>query len=246
MRARIVAGLAATTLTLVVVSETVIYGANLHTVRQAESLLRAVKLLRIGYSSGADVQKILRTFGDAGGRQFAGSCPSCDQSSVVVSSDALNHLGAVVPFGLAPHLRLFGNTWWFAQADFEIQNGRLYSVRYRVHTTPASYPPTSLFLDAVASGSPAFDSSYGVFTRVFKGGRELDAWTSAGSTEQERQRAFDFDLSCLTVFGGCRATCELMPSVWIDFQKEARTEGWTLPTEEASDPYCKKLADQSR
>jgi hypothetical protein len=52
-------------------------------------------------------------------------------------------------------------------------------------------------------------------------------------TQDHRQHACDFDLTCLAQFGGCRGICELMPSAWVDYQKEAQKKGW-----EAALPGC--------
>jgi hypothetical protein len=39
-----------------------------------------------------------------------------------------------------------------------------------------------------------------------------------GATEQPRQRSFEFDFACLRRQGGCRASCEPVPSASIDAQ----------------------------
>ncbi|MGB8837614.1 MAG: hypothetical protein WCC67_12760, partial [Candidatus Acidiferrales bacterium] len=69
---------------------------------------------------------------------------------------------------------------------------------------------------------------------------DLSASVTTLGGPKDHQRAFDFDLSCLSRLGGCRGVCELMPSAWIDYQKKAQEKGLDLPADELADPYCQK------
>jgi len=174
--------------------------------------------------------------------------------SVQVASSSLNWLGWKVPW-----LRLFGNPIWGVQAEFVMKDNHLCYVSYRVRffLTPDEWrqlerdrphsAAEQISLSGTATDEPA-SSAVPAYTSDVWQLRAIVSFrasvTNEGSDEQQR-RAFDFDLTCLSRLGGCRAGCEVMPSVWIDHQRKVREKDRTTPAEELNDPRCVKLMGQS-
>jgi hypothetical protein len=62
------------------------------------------------------------------------------------------------------------------------------------------------------------------------------------ATVQERSKAFNFDLSCLTSFGVCKR-CQVMPSVWRDAAIRTPKTNWPVWLhQELEDPDCRAAA----
>ncbi|MFZ0233300.1 MAG: hypothetical protein WAL74_09245 [Candidatus Acidiferrales bacterium] len=216
------------------------YIANLRAQRDAERLLQQVRTLNLDESAAADVERIVGQFG-AIDMPFPGYCESVDWvRSIEVSSPSLNRIGRKIPW-----LRWFGNPAWDAQAHFAISQGRLCFVEYSISANPS--PPllgTFFVLNSRADYHRPFlqtpEFSYGVGLRNLHYFHDLSASVTTLGGPKDHQRAFDFDLSCLSRLGGCRGVCELMPSAWIDYQKKAQEKGLDLPADELADPYCQK------
>jgi hypothetical protein len=213
--------------------------ANLSAERRAASLLEDVRGLKVGESTSEDIQRLIARYGGEAGGMITNVCASrTNTKSVAVASDSLNWLG-----WRAPRVRLFGNRLWTAEANFAVEGDRVCFVEYglRLYLVGSVYEiflsGTSAY-EPVSSEVPPYTTSVWllrstVFFRTFV--------TSHGSEEQHR-RAFDFDLSCLSRLGGCKAGCEVMPSAWIDAQKEVREANAPLPPDESSGPNCAKVA----
>jgi hypothetical protein len=60
---------------------------------------------------------------------------------------------------------------------------------------------------------------------------------SPEATEEERQKAFDFNLSCLTQLRECRHVCEILPNAWRDLSPEHRLR-YTDGREVVTDSEC--------
>jgi hypothetical protein len=97
---------------------------------------------------------------------------------------------------------------------------------------------------ASASMEEDFDNPeltpYAVSLGSMKGTQYVRSKVTTKATDGQVQRAFKLDLNCLTRLGGCRLRCEVMPSAWLDYQKEAKEKGWDLPPDELADPRCNK------
>jgi hypothetical protein len=80
---------------------------------------------------------------------------------------------------------------------------------------------------------PAFGAIYR--TRPALGGwvneteLQFGAILTSKATPEERDAGFDFDLSCMSSFGGCQRFCELMPSVWRAATREYQNKEISLP-----------------
>jgi hypothetical protein len=58
------------------------------------------------------------------------------------------------------------------------------------------------------------------------------------ATRDERDAAFDFDLSCLSTLRGCQAACEIMPSVWREAKRRNENKEISLPDELLENSRC--------
>lgn len=215
------------------------YLVNLRAVHKAENLLQEVRALDLDRSTAGDVERIVDSFG-AAEMAFPGYCDKIDSvRSIEVSSPPLNQIGRKVPM-----LRWFGNSVWEAQAHFVIEQGRLCFVEYKISANPSPLTRTLFVLNSAGSyGRPQTqgdDFSYGVGLRNLHYFHDLSADDRAISNVEAHRHTFDFELSCLSRFGGCRGVCELMPSAWLDYQNEAKEKGWDIPADELANPRCHK------
>jgi hypothetical protein len=89
------------------------------------------------------------------------------------------------------------------------------------------------------AGPNSEEVRYDVSAGSIRNIRSFNTRITTDATPYEARRAFNFDLSCLTRFGGCRAGCEVMPSAWLDYQEKAKEKGEAVPADELADPRCK-------
>jgi hypothetical protein len=216
------------------------YFANLRAQHEAAHLLQEVRALKVDESTADDVKRIVAQFG-AIDMPFPGYCDGMDSvQSIEISSPNLNRIGRKLAA-----LRWFGNPAWETQAHFAIAKGRLCFVEYTISANPSPPLTGTLFvLNSTASyGLPHAQSggfSYGVGLRNLHYFHDLSAAVTTLGSGEDHRRAFDFDLSCLSRFGGCKGVCELMPSAWLDYQKDATEKGLQIPADELSDSRCQK------
>lgn len=218
---------------LLLAVEGVIFFVNLRAERRAAELLLAVGSLRIRESTDADVEQIVNRFGGEAGLEATGVCPSNSTHSVEIRSEGLNWLGLNSAW-----LRPFGNRIWSVSALIATSQGRVCWISLWANAVLWDIPQ-----QLQAETDAVLDDSVGEAHHVSTGTRRnisfIRIQISPNATSQQMQSAADFDLSCLTRIGGCRATCELLPSAWVDYQIEARKEGWSLPNDELNDNRCK-------
>jgi hypothetical protein len=237
-QAKVTALLVGTVLLLIVCSAFV---NTLRAERKARQLLNDCRSLEVGVSTEAEVQRLVREYGgEAGGLETNVCEPGRNTNhSVAVTSDSANWIGKHLPF-----LHPFGNRWWVAEAFFAFDNGHLCFVSYNLRTYLTPRGRYDLWVSATAQGSPSPEiDAYGLSVGPKRNLEYFQAQVWANATSLQRQRAFDFDLSCLTRFEGCRAGCEVMPSAWLNYQRTARQRGWPLPHVELEDPRCEKLSE---
>lgn len=179
--------------------------------RRADALLNDVRSLRLEESTAADVLSLVEKY--HGRENIGGSNSDCgpyDSSySVRLADDAINRVGLRFPF-----LR-FAVKPQGVVATFMISQGRLHCMRYSV----ASFPPhdwKELIVEARAyPAAPGISWTLpSPFVVEYVGG---NAWIffvnlKPSATAAELRLAFDFNLSCMSRFGGCAAACELMPT----------------------------------
>lgn len=215
------------------------YVANSAAQRNAQRLLRDVHSITVNESTAEDVERIAEKFSGVEG-PFPGYCDKIDSvRSIEASSTSLNWIGRKMP-----RLRWFGNSVWQAQAHFAISEGRVCFVEYKISANPSALAGSLYVLSAKVNNYRPYvqfpDFSYGVGMRNLHYIHDLSAGVTTLGSPDEHRRAFDFDLSCLSRFAGCRSVCELMPSAWLDYQTQATEKGWQIPAEELSDSRCQK------
>lgn len=217
-----------------------VYTVNFYTLRQAESLIRDVQTVDLNRSTVEDVQRILARLGRAVNHSEARLCSSDDDEYFArVSSPTLNWLGE-----RSSKLRPFGNRVWTVTADVVVDHGHACAIRIYVFAFREGEAVSANVSYHLDFSSLEFkpDSDATSF-RTYKGDDWLTAELTTHATNQQIKHAFDFDLGCFRRFGGCRSACELLPSVWTDYQIKARQHGWALPADEQADDRCAKISN---
>jgi hypothetical protein len=220
----------------------VIYVLTVKAERKATQLLNDCRNLKIGISTEDDVRRIVRDYGGESGGYITGQCQNGTKTShsVAVESRTANLAGQKTPM-----LRPFGNSYWVADANFAFENGRLCFLGYYL-LTYLSVDRHDLTVSASVLEGPAYPGvdPYTVAVGLQRNTErfQVQVWTDA--TAEQHQHALDIDLSCLSLLGGCRTGCELMPLAWLDYQKTAREKGWALPPAEVGNPRCPRLLEK--
>ena len=230
-------------LALVALGVCLVYVINLRTERRAEALLSDARALELGKSTDADVQGILARYGESEGHA-SGFCDPLHETSrmVDISDSYLNLMG-----GKDRALRPFGNRFWHVSVFFVTNRGYLCALLYRLRAAlPDGRREVAVDVSYVESSSHLAYAGepYAISNYIFKN----DLWTritiTPEASEEQREHAFDFDLSCFTGHAGCRAGCEIVPAAWIDYQKNAYLNGMAIgPEEFLGDHKCKKAAE---
>jgi hypothetical protein len=212
-------------------------GADIYARSRATHLLQDVRNVTLGRSTEADISLIVRKHGrEAGDAVGDGMCAHAGGTA-----HSVRITGGYLPF---IHQRIPFFQSWAANADFLVQDGLACFASYKLYV----YSPNGG--DIVLANQESYQNhsvssegnTYSVSAKRIRNFDDLTTRLSLDANSETRQRAFDFDLSCLIRLGGCRAACELMPSAWLDYQQKAKQEGWTLPADETGDSRCKKLA----
>ncbi len=216
------------------------WAIDVHARRQAESLLKELKNIQIGRSTRGDIEPIIRSFPQTDSHGASSDCPDADQSyGFRVASDPMSRLGLAHPF-----LRKIGLRPWGGIALVLLRHGAVCFVEYSIETTTGIGDKELIASAQIGSAqNPLLDGQrYHVRGSLVRGRLDtMDAIASGAATDEERRHALDFDLSCLTAFRGCQSHCELMPSAWLDYMKERRANGWSLPSDATENSHCRSL-----
>lgn len=200
---------------------------------RAENLLAAVQALDTAKVTEPEVESIVQRYGGTAGATISDwSCPSAHEThSVLVRSSFSMWVGHKLPM-----LQFMGNRAWGVQASFLFDDKGLCYFDYSVI---AAMPDGFDLIQATSTYRrlPGI-FNYDVHPAPPRYPSGLMAVATSGATAEQKGNALDFDLSCLTSFGGCKAGCELMPMAWLDYQDEARKAHFTLPAEDVNDPRC--------
>jgi hypothetical protein len=221
---------------IAVISWGVAYGWTLHMRRDAYALLSYMRSFNVGESTTSDVLLALKPF------RSLPNLPSMNCETfynVQVSNFVLNRITYNSPL-----LRRVGLVPWGVRGAVSFQKGKLCASIFSVETTLDEQRRLTVSARGVASNTQMLMNDhpdYEVFPLASNDHfHRLDVRFTPRATSEEREHAFDFDLSCLTRSGGCGSECELMPSAWLDYEKTARSKGWTLRPNEVNDPHCKE------
>lgn len=205
---------------------------------QSQSLLVAVRSMKVGAATLAEVQPVLARYPvtNDSPSDFSGQCRSADAGySISLGSRTVATLGLRFPF-----LRYLGLAPWGSGAEMFFENGRLCKLRYTVGvetnapgkirnrfniSTEESFPGRNEY--SFSGGGPA----------MFRAERIA---LPSDTTPRERARAFAYDLSCLTSAGGCRTLCQVLPlkPVWEDILARRPNQGMSIPADVLDDPLC--------
>jgi hypothetical protein len=212
--------------------------ASLRARRQAQSLLVAVRAMKVGSTTRPEVRHILARYpvSDFQVRSTSSECPSADAGLVVGFSSTTSYR-----FGLRfPALRYLGLADWSAAADMLFEKDRLCELRYH--------------LSVETNGPDKIRERHYITTEESVSGRDPYVIAGGGppiahaeiiflppeATPSERASAYGYDLSCLTTVGGCRTFCHVLPlkPVWEGIIARRPDIGITIPQAVLDDPYC--------
>jgi hypothetical protein len=207
-----------------------IYLVNRHIRSTAGAILRDIQSLRIGESTSDDSGRIVRRYrGYVDDEEYASACPDADVRYAIRVNDYLR--GLALRWSLLKRVGLLPT--WGATAMILLSKGRVCYLFYSLEATSRNdVRELRARLNVTSPGALGIGEvfSYHAQSSLVRGTYDtMEVWVTPDyATSLERQHAFDFDLSCLSSFWGCRAACELMPSAWLDYEKEAREKGWAL------------------
>ena len=198
---------------------------------RAVSLLVELRALRVGESSYQEAEQIADKYGTVKVDSDWGSFDCTDgyfehcQYQVVVQKPVVSWMLMRFPYSRWPGLR-----YWNGTAEIFIKDGKVsgywFSVVFR---TPdgqwrgVGAEETSLLdgraVEAKVSDSYRIARNDLIMTSSHypNKGYELTASVLPQATGVERQRAWHFQLGCLTQTGGCVEICDVQPDAWRDF-----------------------------
>jgi hypothetical protein len=201
---------------------------------RAEELLRQIGNLKTGYSTQADVERIVRNYNGHEAPSYITSCVGAEASfSAGVSNQTLMKLEMAHPW-----LRWFGARPWRASAMFSLRQNKLCYAVYQVDSWPQDND--GLQLSPVLVLAPSQDDlfiavgdkenhRYGIIRSVIRHTiHELSVAITPDATASERSHAFDLDLSCLTSLRPCQTVSQFMPAVWRDYVARLEAQGETF------------------
>jgi hypothetical protein len=228
-----------------VLAELGIYLDNVGTRREAEALLNAIHQLRVGESTLSSTESFRIGFR---ARTVAVSpvsgTPPQQRYEIIVANVSLYKLKLKFPslwgFGLRPTS---------VEADLTYQNERLISVGYMLHAPAltSSGEPVEL-VPGVAVEKDSDGEHHSNFSVVYRirpspiAAKALEvrfgALLTSRATQEEREAAFDFDLSCISSLRGCQAFCQMVPSVWREASRRFENKEISLPKEVLETSLC--------
>ena len=250
---RIIGWLLFSALLILTAFELVLHMANLRTRNQAESLLAAIGHLRPGESTLDDTRQIRIDF-RARKNPDAYIGAAAEQSYTIgVSNDIVNRIGfkypRLWPLGVKPSA---------VAVNLRYRDKKLTYLDYGFATPvlQASSQPTYLTAEARIE---EVDSRYGLRPNYYVGyslrpssiagttseGR-FGAFITSRATDEERNAAFKFDLSCLSSLRGCQVVCEIMPAAWNEAVQRSLKKEISLPDEWLESPRCSRHYNKGR
>jgi len=231
---------------MALILEVSIYVANTRTRQKSEALLTAIRQLRVGESTLSSTEKLLVEFG-------AVSSPTSPLPGLTRATEyQISVLNRLIPLQYR-HRGLWrlglGLKPTITSAQLEYRDGTLVSVTYRVDTPVFTHTGEGVQLVALTAieedrGTeprshmrPYYELLNGRNRGKFYG-VQLGAVLSPNATPDQRNAAFDFDLSCISSLRGCQAFCEIMPSVWREAKRTYETHAPPMVQELLDNPSC--------
>jgi hypothetical protein len=234
---RIFVSIAAGLLICAGLAELIIYSANVKTRRKSELLLNSVRHLKLGEEL-QDVQPILIRYGARTTSGMAGSMPERIYS-IRIANDIVNVIGFKCPALWRVGLKPSG-----VVVNLIYTQEKLSSLSYSFSTFLPEASPLAEELSATVQlkerGTYQANRNYRIGVGRGSGPSTfgVGAIVTPEANDEEHDAAFDFDLSCLSRFGGCQMPCELMPAVWKDALRRYENKEISLPREVLDNPRC--------
>jgi hypothetical protein len=236
--------LGATFLLMAALAELSIYVENVRTRQRAAALLSATRELRLGESTFSTTQNIRIDFGAI--REVVApvsGVPVEQRYQILVSTFYLNNLKYKFPslwqFGLRPSV---------VEVELRYKEEKLIYLSYLLSAPvlTSNGQPKELVGESVEEGDgrePERDFILGyriVPSSVVAHGLQVrfGGLLTSRATEDERDAAFDFDLSCISSLRGCRAFCQMMPSVGREAKRRYENKEQSFPKEVLEDSAC--------
>lgn len=169
-------------------------GQAYHARTMAHRFLSEVRKLRVGQSTYDDVLRIQTNYKNRSSIESN----SCDHNLCIVGFGFDNRW--LYHFGLVPGSAFTGS--------LTVRKGVLVRVNLSLLSNPR--------IDATTEEVPAASglSQYEVGGKKFNSGQNYSyvwAQITSAASDNERRKAFAFNLSCLTKWGGCKDSNELLP-----------------------------------
>lgn len=198
---------------------------------RAVSLINELRSLRIGESPYQEAKQIAEKYGTVRAGSDWGLYDCSDgyfercQYQIVVERPWVSRMLLRFPFSKWSGLR-----YWNGTADILINDGKVSEYSFSaVFRTPDGQwrgfgaEETSLFgeraVEAKVSDSYRIERNDLIMTASDypNKGYQLMASVLGQATTVERQRAWHFNLECLTQSAGCKEICDVQPDAWKDF-----------------------------
>jgi hypothetical protein len=227
------------------IAEITVYSINRESRGKAESLLRKVEALQIGKTTLEDCRPILTEYTEVPTNVSGGGRSEEVLYSVAVVNRSLNNTVSA-----HPHLWILGLKPSAVTVDLSFQEKRLTHISYRVDTVSALTPfgtraeivaVIQVQSEEIHGLDPNYYVGYGIrpsslapLTKEYG----LGSIITPSATNDAHNAAFDFDLSCMSSLRGCRAPCELLPSVWKEVKRRSGNNQFSLSQEVLEDSKC--------
>ncbi len=222
------------------------YAINFYTRHRAELLLHDLQALQMGASTAHDAMQIVSRYSgwrmpdpDPNDRDMApwgiGPCSGPHpRYAIRIAPDLINRAVAAVP-----QLQHLGFHAWGVASTIDVKDDAVCCFEQDV----GFQRPDGHEIEAEAQMVPKQlrpeDGKYSVQSHLIRNYiHSLNASVLPTASKNEKSRAFDVDLACVTSFRGCFYSCQLAPAVWEDVSQIHKSNNW--PVEGEGDSSCSR------
>jgi hypothetical protein len=196
-----------------------VYGIEWRRRIEIQHLLADAQALRVGVTTADEVRELSQKYGGKFLLPVSGATDAqASICNIFLSNPQLE---------IAREARVLpGRRLWDAVLVLAVRDGllRRADLRFIIRRSDGFLLFAHTGLLEKGPPTPPEETSYLVTEPRLTGpaGEPLDVELRLGATAEERKKAFDFNLSCLTGLRECRHVCEVMPSAWRDLPLERR------------------------
>lgn len=196
-------------------------GANYYYAGRAAYLLKRIRDLKLDNSVAAELKQI----GSEHGFRYEEE-KNCGQTSCMhfVSPNNQWMWSLLRPPILSKIGEHAGLRRWLAVGDIEIENGqviaKIYGLELYPKTEVTAWHERKLELDPCMYYPLKRHPGYG--SRNASNVRNFRVLVSDVASKENQERAFQFNLSCLTRWNRCERFSEMMPEAWADYEEDGR------------------------